>query len=157
MAAKITFTQNEEAALQLAVKYLSDDKAKGYLNKLIDKMAAARTKETNAFHGASVKYVLEYAKTKLGERFKTPDTITQQWIIKMQKAINDSGVTEATAAKAIDNCTWVGDVFAQTLIYKLAELAVMKPSKQGSLFSKKPIGPAAPSKKSGWLGKLDEE
>ena len=161
MAAKITFTQKEESALAAVIAALpyetpEFEKIIRPLEALYAKMQVARTKESTAFHGVGVAKVLEMARNKFGDRFKTPNMITPQWTIKMQKAINDSGVTEATATRAIENCNWPGDIFAQTFLYKLAELAVMAP-KQGILFNKKQPGPPAPSKKSGWLGKLDEE
>lgn len=153
MPAKITFTQKEQAALEGVIKHGLHENFKVDLQKLLDKMEAAKKKETTAFHGIGVAKILEMARAKFGDRFKTPNMITAQWTIKMQQAINQSGVSEETAKKAIENCDWTGDIFAQTFIYKMAELAVMgsKP-RQGKLFTK---GPPAPSKKSGWLGQLD--
>ena len=161
MPAKITFTQTEQDALDTVTNMLPsklglDEKGWEALVKLHEKMQKARDKETTAFHGVSVAKVLEMARTKFGDRFKTPNMITAQWSIKMQKSINDSGVSEETARKAIEACDWVGDIFAQTFIYKLAELAVMAP-RQTKLFTNKTKGPPAPSKKSGWLGQLDQE
>ena len=153
MAAKITFTQKEQD--QLETVCITDNYPE--LEKLLEKMKKSRGAESVKFHGVGVAKVLEIARDKFGERFKTPPMMTKEWTIKMQRAINDSGVTEETARKAIENCDWQNDVFAQTLIYKLAELAVVKNTgRQGKLFNK-PNGPAAPSKKSVWLGQLDTE
>ena len=157
MPAKITFTQAEQDEIfEVLFKLKPGEKDRPNLRKLYDKMVKARKKEAVVFHGISVAKVLEMARTKFGDRFKTPNMITAQWSIKMQKSINDSGVSEETARKAIEACDWVGDIFAQTFIYKLAELAVMAP-RQTKLFTNKTKGPPAPSKKSGWLGQLDQE
>lgn len=155
MPAKITFTQAEQKELNYVLSMWGSRGELPNLQKLEAKMEAAKKRETTAFHGVGVAKVLEMARAKFGDRFKTPNMITAQWTIKMQQAINQSGVSEETAKKAIENCDWPGDIFAQTFIYKMAELAVMgsKP-RQGKLFSK---GPPAPSKKSGWLGQLDKE
>ena len=156
MPAKITFTQAEQDYLQTWLD--THDSGAHVFHKpfwsLLAKMKAARDKEDTKFHGVSVAKVLDMSRVKFGERFKTPNLITTQWIIKMQKAINDAGVTEATAQTAINNCDWTGDIYAQNLIYKLAELAVVAP-RQTKMF--KQAGPAAPTKKSGWLGRLDDE
>lgn len=152
MPAKITFTQAEQAALEKAIDNLRSELADP-LESLLNKMVKAREKESTAFHGVGVAKVLEMARNKFGDRFKTPNIITAQWTIKMQKAINDAGVTEATAKTAIDKCNWEGDIFAAKLIYQLAELAVVTPRQQ-KLFTR---GPAAPTKKVGWLGRLNED
>ncbi len=154
MPAKVSFTQKEELELEQVIKYAARNCDVVNLQKLLDKMKAARTKESVAFHGVGVAKVIEMAEEKFGDRFKKPTTITAQWSIKMQKAINDSGVSLETAQKAIANCDWQGEIFAQQFIYKLAELAVMtsKGIRQGKLF-----GIPVPTKKSGWLGRLDEE
>jgi hypothetical protein len=150
MPAKITFTQKEQSALEdviLLAPYGVDISA---LQKLLEKMEGARTKETTKFHGVGVGKVMEMARSQFGARFKTPNMITKEWTIRMQTIINQNGVDEATAAKAIKNCNWTGDIFAQTLIYKLAELAVTAPRTYGK-------GTPVPTKKTGWLAQLEDD
>lgn len=151
MPAKISFTQKEQAAVEEAIAVCQGNEAI-HLQKLLDKMKSAREKETTKFHGVGVAKVLDMARDKFGDRFKTPSNITKEWTIKMQSAINAAGVDEKTAQAAVDNCDWKGDIFAQTFIYKMAELAVVK-TRQTKLFT---AGPPAPSKKSGWLGRLGD-
>lgn len=149
MPPKITFTQKQYDALKAI---LDDDiRYREPLQALLDKMTAAREKETKAFHGVSVAKVHQLARDKFGDRYKTPSNITGEWTIRMQKAINSAGVDEQTAIKAVNNCNWTGDIFAQKFIYSLAELAVVAP-KQQKLF-----GPPAASKQSGWLNRLSED
>jgi hypothetical protein len=156
MPVKITFTQKEQDALSTALDFLSDyaehdtGVTRQPLYNLLDKMVAARTKESTKFHGVGVGKVLEMARKQFGERFKTPNMITKEWTIRMQTTINQNGVSEETARTAIRNCNWQGDIFAAKLIYQLAEMAVVAPRSFGK-------GAPAPTKKTGWMAQLEED
>lgn len=153
MPAKITFTQKEQDAVEVAIKYLEtvgrDQEAKA-LGRLHEKMEGARVKETTKFHGVGVAKVLEMARKQFGDRFKTPNMITKEWTIRMQTTINQNGVDEKTALQAIKNCNWTGDIFANQLIYKLSELAVVAPRSFGR-------GTPAPTQKTGWLAQIERD
>ncbi len=158
MAAKITFTQKEQDELKQVLdssrisRMNSDGLQYPNLVKLLDKMIAARTKDTTAFHGVSVAKVHDLARKKWGDRYKTPPLITKEWTIKMQRALTSSGIDEATAIKAIDNCDWTSDIWSETLIYQMSKLSVMgtyKPTQKSFGFT--------PTPKSGWLGQLNED
>jgi hypothetical protein len=155
MTAKITFTQAEQTAIETAIKCLPVLRDAGAtsknLNKLLEKMVAAREKEETKFTGVSVAKVHSLARDKWGDRYKTPPMITKEWTIKMQRALTSSGIDEATATKAIDNCDWAGDIWSETLIYQMSKLSVMgtyKPAQKSFGFT--------PTPKSGWLGMLED-
>lgn len=152
MTAKITFTQKEQDQLKKAITEELDPDHYIDLHKLWSKMVAARTKEETKVSGVGVGKVHELARVKFGDRYKTPNTITAAWTIKMQRAITSCGIDEATARRAIDNCDWAGDIWSETLIYNLSKLAVMgtyKPAAQKSFGF-------TPTKQSGWLGQLED-
>ena len=156
MAAKITFTQAEQDAVKVALDHIPAIRDAGAtsknLNKLLDKMVAARVKEETKFTGVSVAKVHDLARKKWGDRYKTPPLITKEWTIKMQRALTSSGIDEATAIKAIDNCDWTSDIWSETLIYQMSKLSVMgtyKPTQKSFGFT--------PTPKSGWLGQLVDE
>ena len=156
MAAKITFTQKEQDELGVVVAFFEKTNSPPLgtfnLKKLLEKMVAAREKETTKFTGVSVAKVHDLARKKWGDRYKTPPMITKEWTIKMQRALTSSGIDEATAIKAIDNCDWTSDIWAETLIYQMSKLSVMgtyKPAQKSFGFT--------PTPKSGWLGQLNED
>lgn len=155
MPAKITFTQKEEAGLQLALEEVNDDKAITAIQSLLVKMVKARNKDAEPkFTGIAVRDLLDIASSTLGTRFKTPPTLTKDWFIKMQRAINSGGITRESAIKAVSNAaaTWQGDIWVDTLIYSLPKLAA------GVVIgtAKKPIG-YTPGKQSGWLSQLGND
>lgn len=157
MPSKITFTKKEEAALQdlcdkniiLEMKHI--DAVKG----LLAKMEKAKNKP-KGFSGIGVSVLITKAAVVLKDRLKMPEVTTNEWYIKMQRAINSGGITEEVADKAIVyvDKNWGDSIWIETLIYSMAKIAAGGMMSSGK--SSKRTG-FTPTKKSGWLQQLESE
>lgn len=158
MPAKITFTKKEEDALRRIVTD-TDLSCFGVKNAdlltLLSKMEKAR-EPVIKFKGVDVKWVLNRANSCLGKRFTQPKVMTGAWFSKMQRALNDNGITQDIAEKAIQfvHKNWGDNIWVETLIYSMAKIAAGGMPDSGK--NSKRIG-FNPTKKSGWLNQLEED
>lgn len=156
MPAKITFTKKEEAALQATCEYFNKNGGLDltYIYTLLEKMRVAREPVVK-FKGVDVKWVLGRCDSTLGKRFAKPEVMTGAWFSKMQRALNDNGITQDIAEKAIQfvHKNWGDNIWVETLIYSMAKIAAGGMPDSGK--NSKRIG-FSPSKKSGWLSQLED-
>ena len=162
MPAKITFTQKEQEALQEAIclwkvdSGAENDPEVKHLESLLAKMKKAREKDSAPkFHGIAARDLIDLASSTLGTRLKLPPNLTQDWFIKIQRAINSGGVTRDVAQKALETAskTWGENIWFETLVYSLPKLAA---GAFANNTTKKPTG-FTPTKQSGWLARLEED
>lgn len=151
MPAKITFTKKEEEWLKALF-----DAGHTEVSSLLSKMEKARNKP-ETFKGVSVQAVIDFAVVTLGDRLTLPPNRTSGWYAKMQRALNDGGITEEIAVKAIKfvEKNWGDKIWIETLIYSMAKIAAGAMPDSGKNDKKRPG--FKPSSKSGWLSQLDNK
>lgn len=160
MPHKITFSKKEEDELKEAIYLWKVDEGSAnyyppkHLESLLAKMEAARDKP-KGFQGVSIKWVIDSARATLGSKLSTPQNQTGAWYAKMQRALNDNGITQDIAQKAIEFVAKNWDnVWIETLVYSMAKIAAGGMPSSGK--SSKKTG-FTPTKKSGWLAQLEDE